>query len=68
MSSSMRWRNGETVDVPEAVRSWLPRLLHGRRLPAAVLSQAPEAVLDWLADEISAGFWLPVDGSGAEDA
>ena len=56
------WRNGEIVTVPAAVSEWLPRLLQGRRVSAATLREAPEAVLDWLADEISAGFWLPVDG------
>ncbi len=64
--SQTLWRNGEVVDVPAEVGAWLPRLLHGRRLPGAALREAPPAVLDWLADEISAGFWLPVDGSDGE--
>lgn len=56
------WRNGEVVAVPAEVLPWLPRLLRGRRLTASALRDAPAAVLDWLADEIGAGYWLPVDG------
>lgn len=63
--SQQLWRNGERVDVPVAILPWLPRLLHGRRLPAQALRDAPDTVLDWLASEISAGYWLPVDGYNA---
>lgn len=59
------WRNGEAVAVPAEVTPWLPRLLRGRRLTAATLREAPAAVLDWLAGEISDGYWLPVDGEAA---
>lgn len=64
--SQTLWRNSEVVDVPAEAASWLPQLLKGRRLTSATLQQAPKAVLDWLAGQISAGFWLPVDGAGSE--
>ena len=66
--SQTLWRNGEVVDVPADVRPWLPRLLQGRRQLAARLREAPAAVLDWLADEISAGYWLPMDAGDNGDA
>jgi len=61
------WRNGEAVTVPDAVKPHLPALLTGRRHAAATLAALPEAVLSWLADDISAGFWLPVDGADANE-
>jgi len=67
-ASGTLWRNGEIVDVPAEARAWLPRLLRGRRLPGQVLADAPTALLDWLAGEISAGFWLPVDPEDGEDS
>ena len=59
------WRNGEVVTVPDAVKPHLPALLTGRRHAAAKLAALPDDVLSWLADDISAGFWLPVDGADA---
>ena len=59
------WRNGEAVTVPDAVKPHLPALLTGRRHAAATLAALPDDVLSWLADDISAGFWLPVDGAAA---
>ncbi len=61
------WRNGEAVTVPDAVKPHLPALLTGRRHSAAALAALPEAVLSWLADDISAGFWLPVDGANSNE-
>lgn len=61
------WRNGEVVTVPDAVKPHLPALLTGRRHAAAALATLPEAVLSWLADDISAGFWLPVDGANSNE-
>ena len=61
------WRNGEVVTVPDAVKPHLPALLTGRRHSAATLAALPEAVLSWLADDISAGFWLPVDGANSNE-
>jgi len=55
------WRNAEPVEIPADVLSFMPTLLAGRRLRTDTLRQLPEPVLSWLADEISAGFWLPVD-------
>ena len=57
------WRNGAVVTVPDAVKPYLPQLLTGRRQLAAYLAQLPEAVLNWLAEDISAGYWLPVEGA-----
>ena len=61
------WRNGEVVTVPDAVKPHLPALLTGRRHAAAKLAALPDDVLSWLADDISAGFWLPVDGADANE-
>jgi len=55
------WRNGESVEIPADVLSFIPQLLDGRRLSSDTLKKLPESVLAWLANEISAGFWLPVD-------
>ncbi|MDP1775704.1 MAG: hypothetical protein Q8K94_03700, partial [Moraxellaceae bacterium] len=55
------WRNGEPVEIPADVLSFIPQLLDGRRLSSDTLKKLPESVLSWLANEISAGFWLPVD-------
>ncbi len=55
------WRNGEQVDVPEAIQSHIPTLMASRRLSTDTLKKLPANVLDWLAQEISSGFWLPVD-------
>lgn len=55
------WRNGECVDTPPAISEHLPTLLASRRLRQATLSTLPEPVLQWLADDISAGFWLAVE-------
>ena len=49
--------------MPDAVKPHLPALLTGRRHSAATLAALPDDVLSWLADDISAGFWLPVDGA-----
>ena len=59
------WRNGAVVNVPDAVKPFLPQLLTGRRHVAATLAQLPETVLSWLADDISAGYWLPVEGAAS---
>lgn len=59
------WRNGAVVSVPDVVKPHLPALLNGRRQQAATLAMLPEAVLAWLADDISAGYWLPVEGAGS---
>lgn len=59
------WRNGAVVTVPDAVKPYLPQLLTGRRHVAATLAQLPEAVLSWLAEDISAGYWLPIEGAAS---
>lgn len=56
------WINGAACDVPEEVLPWMSRLVNGRRLPAALLADAPEAVLEWLCEQLELGHWLPVDG------
>ena len=66
--SQTLWRNGDVVDVPAAVRPCLSSLLQGRRQTAARLRELPAAVHEWLAAEISAGYWLPVDAGADGDA
>lgn len=61
--SGSLWRNGELVIVPAAVLPTLPLLLSGRRLQQDILRTLDQPTLDWLATEISAGYWLPVDAS-----
>jgi 50S ribosomal protein L16 3-hydroxylase len=57
------WRNGECVDIPADIIEHVPALLTSRRLRQAQLAALPELVLQWLADDISAGFWLAVEAA-----
>lgn len=55
------WRNGEPVAIASDIIDDIAALLASRRIRQAQLRVLPEAALVWLANDISAGYWLAVE-------
>lgn len=55
------WRNGERVELCNDVIEQIPELLASRRIRQAQLLTLSESILQWLANDISAGYWLAVE-------
>ena len=51
------------AEIPADIIAQVPAQLTSRRLRQAQLAALPENVLLWLAEDISAGFWLAVEAA-----